>query len=208
MQRTPRTVVTAKKVTRYFVLGKGYNSRLDAYTKLAKRYLHELCAKETPWGKESWEAHRDRVRLWWIARYPRQAKCDCFGCVRARIAPHNFYGCTRSRLADLRRIARQMMVGLINPYDESPPALPIPSEQLRILLACLCGSRGVTCGPMNLGCVQVGHPRLFPLYDMQLIQNLRLENNGEDVLIQVSHQGIRYLRESGYRIHPDTVVRP
>jgi hypothetical protein len=209
MQRTPRTVVTEKRVTRYFVLGKGYNSRLDAYTQLAKEHLESQCYKDNLYylASEPWEVRRERVRLWWINRYPRQANCDCFGCLRARYTPLNFYGCTRSRLADLRRIARQMMVGLINPYDASPPALPIPSDYLDLLLEALrCSDEG-ECGPRNMAYAPWNDPRLNPMRDMRLIQNIGLGLH-DDVIVQVSHQGIRYLRESGYRIHPDTVVRP
>lgn len=108
--------VTKRKVTRYFVMGRGFSSEINAYMQLAKVYLDNRRFLDTKdvCGDEFWKARQK----WYVARYPKREGCKCFGCEKATRKPEHFYGCTKAKTDDLRALAEKIRAGQLDPWAE------------------------------------------------------------------------------------------
>ena len=107
-----RNVVVAKKVTRYYVNGRGFNSELDAYVQIAKRYVNEQFWKSRDLTRDSVPNIFVAESAWYGARYPKRPECNCSFCRSVKLpGMPSERGCFISRLADYRQIAREIIDG-------------------------------------------------------------------------------------------------
>lgn len=133
----PSDLVKARKVTRYFVYGRGYNSELAAHMQIAKRYVSNLAfahvkqlRRDTPEPYALWS---EQTRGWYRDRYPADPGCNCSYCSSFRYAKSSDgHGCWIKRMADYRQIARQIIDGTRAGNGEPILALPAPTHNMAV----------------------------------------------------------------------------
>lgn len=123
-----KSIVTSRKVTRWYVHGRGYTSRLQAYMQIAKRAIDREMYAQLTRQKVNWAEWVSLSRQWRAERYPYQNGCNCNFCSQYRrgvlVTEIASAGCWISRMAELRKVAREIMSG---ERDETGrPVLALP----------------------------------------------------------------------------------
>lgn len=133
-----RNMVVARRVTRWYVNGRGYNSELAAYMQIAKRWVNETCWEELrakfPMQKVPGDTFTQRSKaepLWWAERYPAREGCNCSFCAYRRFSNGRGRGCWIMKMADYRKIAREIMSGERDMSGR--PVLALPAYQKEVI---------------------------------------------------------------------------
>jgi hypothetical protein len=127
-RRRNRSVVVAVQTTRYYIYGKGYNSEILAYMQIAKHQVSRQCDADMnsallrfgPFeqlSRREKELRHDLIwnwdKEWYAKRYPPKPDCPCWFCAKHHGATAfgipNGRGCWFSKMADYRKIAREII---------------------------------------------------------------------------------------------------
>jgi hypothetical protein len=130
-RRHPYGEVYSRQVRRFYVYGRGYNSELEAYVQVAKHYVEDLMWED--WRKSNMPEYRVFSDAWYADRYPARFGCQCSFChynekARTRSMMPVGRGCWLAKMADYRKIAREIIVGY-RQKDGSMFRLPLALPQ-------------------------------------------------------------------------------